>query len=89
MCDYEKNKSIKKVVDWSKTLTDVSIIPKREIKLQFLEELQTHSIVHYLGFFPYLIKCQQTYQKNDVSTIYEKFTWITNIYIFFFVSKCV
>jgi len=67
LCDYEKNKSIKKVVDWSKTLTDVSIIPKREIKLQFLEELQTHSIVHYLGFFPYLIKCQQTYQKNDVS----------------------
>jgi len=69
LCDYEKNMSIKKVVDWSKTLTDMSIIPKREIKLQFLEELQTHSIIHYLGFFPYLIKCQQTYQKNDVSKI--------------------
>jgi len=67
LCDYEKNKSIKKVVDWSKTLTDVSLIPKREIKLQFLEELQTHSIFHYLGFFPYLIKCQQVYHKNDVS----------------------
>lgn len=86
MCDYEKNKSIKKVVDWSKTLTDVSLIPKREIKLQFLEELQTHSIFHYLGFFPYLIKCQQVYHKNDVSTMKNLLEEQIYIYIFLFQS---
>jgi len=72
LCDFEienrnKKSAKNKVVDWRKTLSDMSVVPKRQIKLQFLEELQSVSVIHYLGFFPYLIKCQQAYQKTDVS----------------------